>query len=149
MEDIIYILIGVLWLVFTFYTQQKKRKLKEASREKEEIPPSRNILEELFGEIENETLPPVSQPTPAPNFPRKYTFEDQYEARGIQSIEKSGKEYHNENKTTPFAQSGRMFTHIEVLDGIRSLNNENSVLREEFDLRKALIYQAILDPPYL
>jgi len=149
MEDIIYILIGVLWLVFTFYTQQKKRKQKEASREKEEAHPSRNILEELFGEIEHETPPPVSQPTPAPPFPRKLTFEDQYEVRGIQSIEKSGKEYHTETKTTSVAQSGRMFTHIEALDGIRSLNNENSVLREEFDLRKALIYQAILDPPYL
>ena len=148
MEDIIYILIGVLWLVFTFYTQQKKRKLKEASREKEEAHPSRNILEELFGEIEDEK-PPASQPTPEPSFPRRLTFEDQYESKGIHSIEKSGKEYHNESKATPAAQRGRMFTHIEALDGIRSLDNENSVLREDFDLRKALIYQAILDPPYL
>ena len=56
MEDLIYILLGLAWLFFTFYTQYRKKKQRELqsskSTDSEHTPQKKSLLEELFSENE-------------------------------------------------------------------------------------------------
>ena len=169
MEDLIYIIIGVLWLVFTFYTASKKKKQKQQEQanpsQSSQKPPGKNILEELFGKTElfEEKAKPVhpysSTEVVFDDFESEsfensdsVTFEDEYEDKGISSIETVGNKYYSEADKVSFqelvkqAQSHRisetdsMDFHIE--------DHKDKIIKKDFNLRKALIYQAILERPY-
>jgi hypothetical protein len=159
MEDLIYILLGLLWLVFTFYSQSKKRKEKQLKAEKQsqqqQEDGGRSILEDIFGDMEEEPKEiEIIEQTPKPK-PYKNSFEDQYEDIGIASIDKTGKNYHTEAdnliKETSILNQEEIQEQelVSENNNIRSLEGKHKRGNNNFNARKALIYQAIMDTPYI
>ncbi len=169
MEDLIYIIIGLLWLVFTFYTSSKKRKQKQqektrpsqTSQESQE----QNILEELFGktEIYKQKADPLhpysdneliyeSSEFESVDSEDSVTFEDEYENKGISSVETVGNRYYSDADKTSYqelvkrAQSHRI-DNIETED-LYNEEPDDNIIKKDFNIRKAVIYQAILERPY-
>ncbi len=158
MEDLIYILLGLLWLVFTFYSQNKKRKekqLKAEQQQEQEEDSSKSILEDIFGNMEEEPKKiEVIEPAPRSKTFKK-NFEDQYKDLGIDSVEKTGKNYHTK-AVNPIKETSILKQNIiekqeivSKINKIRSFNGKSKKGNNNFDLRKALIYQAIMDTPYI
>ena len=155
MEDVIYIIIGLLWLVFTFYTQSKKKKQREAQKGKpaqtsSETPKS--FFEQIFSEqpatqgefqeILNE--PDIEYPDFEETDEAPSSFVEEYEKMGIKSLEET-----------------RLKNYGSGIGGIGDIDHEseedfdpeNLIEREhkqglEFDLRKAVIMAEILERPY-
>jgi hypothetical protein len=155
MEDLIYIIIGVLWLVFTFYTASKKKKQqqqKTASKPTESSQPTTqpNILDEIFGEdtsVVFDDFPEEEQETEV-----NFTFEDEYEDKGIQSVETFGNKYFSDTENVSFKDLVRRAQEerIEEADTVdlHIEDEDDGIIKKDFNLRKALIYQAILERPY-
>jgi len=81
------------------------------------------------------------------------TFEDEYENKGIRSIETVGNKYYSEGgdkisfqELVKQAQSQRI-VDIETAD-LHIEDHQDKIIKKDFNLRKALIYQAILERPY-
>jgi hypothetical protein len=147
MEDLIYILIGVIWVAASIYQVSRKRKEKARSQlpaghsaqtapRKQE---GRSLLEELLNgqqvripepaiveleEQESKMLNPPVQNKPL-------TFQEEYARYGLKGLEAS----HKQNiRNTP--------------DKIKIKTTPKKVKNVPFNLRKAIIYKAILEPPY-
>ena len=169
MEDWIYIVIGLLWLVFTFYTSSKKRKQKLQEKPKpsqtSHDSSEKNILEELFGKTEinkqhTDPLRPYSgnelvfegAEVENDDFTDTETFEDEYEDKGINSIETVGNRYYSDANKTSFqevvkqAQSHRI-DEVDAVD-LHIEEPDDEIIKKDFNLRKAVIYKAILERPY-
>ncbi len=169
MEDLIYIIIGLLWLVFTFYTSTKKRKQKQQERSspshETQASPEQKIMDELFGKKEifkDETDPlrPYSgnelvydnSEIVRDDFSGSETFEDEYEDRGIKSVETNGESYYSDAEKNSFqelvkrAQSHRI-DEVDTVN-LHIEHPDDKIIKKDFNLRKAMIYQAILESPY-
>ena len=150
MEDYIYILVGVIWLAASVYNATKKNKKKAASPSKESarsesksgMTEARSLLDELLGgqdvripaphEEEHIYEPDIFEAeteTPTPSFQREYT---NMGLKGLEAL--SGEEI----KTTD---------RIEFIDEMKSLKKRGR-RQNKIDLRKAIIYSAILERPY-
>jgi hypothetical protein len=155
MEDVIYIVLGLLWLIFTFYIQSKKKKQREAQQSN--APPQspqspKSFFDQLFVEqtpvpepVDEEITEPEVVKAEAPKTQRRRsTFEEEYEKLGIKSLEDtqlrfqgsqgvdSGK--NNLEKKHEF-DPGKQ-GEVEAEEGL------------EFDLKKAVIMAEILKRPY-
>lgn len=151
MEDFIYILIGVLWLGASIYRASQKKKEKEKAKNPANVPPqsesreskARSLIEELLGGQEV-------------NVPEPEVQEVIYAEPVVMEVDDHGlsKSFQNE-----YAKKG--FGSLESLsaEGVSSLNRidfkdqmplqENKPSKQiTIDLRKAIIYQAILERPY-
>lgn len=155
MDDYIYILIGLLWLVFTFYVQSKKQKKKRESRQSTPRQSSsekpRTILEQLFTEeISPEPDTPVFDDefmdVPVVEKTETITFENEYKKMGMESVEEFEREkYHKEAQpsiTDPLKREH------ETPYSITSSLTEEMHDSLEFDIRKAVIFAEILKRPY-
>jgi hypothetical protein len=151
MEDFIYILIGVVWLGASIYRASQKRKEKARPKASATSTPAsttreskaRSLLEELLGGQEVSIPEPEVQEV-------EYAEPMRMEVEELDSSNSFHKEY------AKFGYGG-----VETLttEGVSSLGriifkdqmpvNENKTSRHRnIDLRKAIIYQAILERPY-
>ena len=151
MEDYIYILIGVIWLAATIYkaTQKKKQKAQQnkpvtsTTPENTHRTETRSLIEELLGGQQ------VSIPEPA-------VIETEYSDQMFEEVEANKPSGIFQSEYAKLGHSG-----LEALsaEGVSSLGNITShdVMKEQkkktsgpikIDLRKAIIYSAILDRPY-
>ncbi len=152
MEDFLYILILVLWVVFTIYNKNRKKKQEastgkpvqqDARRDTSQQRP-RSILEQiLMGE----------EPIPIP-------YEEHDQASEIQSfdsfedepIKKDNKEQISDNSSSkiydfdPAKEAESLPMHFEYNED--PFANIDTCKRFDFDLRQAVIFSEILNRPY-
>jgi len=151
MEEIIYILIGVIWLAATIYKASQKNKKKAgpqhtaspSTEEESNITDTRSLIEEL---LEGQRL----------RIPEPEVREARIPEPMIREVEenKPARSFQNE-----YARFG--FRGLETLsgEGVSSLGDikfEDHMKEDEktssgpvkIDLRKAIIYSAILERPY-
>ena len=151
MEDFIYILIGVIWLAASIYkaTQKKKQKAQQnkpvtpSTPESAYRPETRSLIEELLGGQQ------VSIPEPA-------VIETEYSDPMFEEVEANKSVESFQSEYTKLGHRG-----LEALsgEGVSSLGNitfEDVMKKQKnktsgpvkIDLRKAIIYSAILERPY-
>jgi len=164
MEDLIYILLGLVWVVFAIYRNQQKKKLREASKphpESEETPLETTGYERNTASLFEEILLGQKVTVPAPEEdhitiwdqkenektwdagdPSSHTsqdFEDEYNLAGITSVE----EHDRPVAETAFSEAKDRVLEVEILD-----DDGKQKRGFEFDLKKAIIYSVILDRQY-
>jgi hypothetical protein len=156
MEDVIYIVLGLLWLVFTFYTQSRKRKQREAQKSKPTAQSSetpKSFFEQIFTEapspveLDEEPIPEADliQTEVIQDKRIRSTFEEEYEKMGIKSLEDTELRIQNFKAE----ESGKI--NLEKKHGFESEFESDFDKEEglEFDLKKAVIMAEILERPYL
>jgi len=151
MEDYIYILLGVVWIIYAVYRANQKKKAKQRTPETEPTSGSetqnemRSLLEGILtGEVTNAPKP------------------SSYIDESLSAITEVQPEYENVDiktdyklDTIPIEERERLVEdeYLE-LSFSQIFNNEDSeqeLEREDidFDLRKAIIYSEILNRPYM
>jgi hypothetical protein len=146
MDDIIYILIGIAWIVYAAYRANKKQKKPQPARQEatpERPKPFRTILQEMMQEDSQEDYTPESE---------------SYDERAIEE---------SQRQKTLYAQPTPILETIPSEEGISAFDygkkgpfgfsydsseeEDTEKLYAEgfrFDIRKAIIYSAILNRPY-
>ena len=145
MEEFLPILIGIIWLVYTFYTKGKKKPAaRKPANEPQKTRQIESIISELFGEkIETSEM--------------EQSFES-YDPLELEP-EEGEEEYVVRQTPIPFLQN-EMSEFIEEgehvfdsnLESTPELESDNIDYKDEireFNLRKAVIYSEILNAPYL
>lgn len=141
-EDFIYILIGIIWIVFSIYqAKKKKQKSSQPSPEKK-----KSFFETLLDEVakENQQAEPItdfqndfgsSTPETAVNTidENKFSYDDYYEERNYEEAEEVVIEEGPPAKPSTIRK-------LKPLPGKKR--------KIKFDLRKAVIYSEILKPRY-
>jgi hypothetical protein len=151
MEDYIYIIIGIIWIVFSVIKGSQKNKKIHTTDYEEDIPEKRSALEEFLEEL----LPPMEK--------KEVTYES-YDDEAIAELSEaipekymaySGmnwEEYsHDEDKSVQVKKHSRpLISKSEDEDTVEASDDESSysITWEAFDLRKAVIFSTILERPY-
>lgn len=159
MDDLIYLLLFVAWIVFAIYRNNQKKKLREQQKAKSTSGEPEDMQKESPGTLLEEILlgEQVTRYEEEPAYEVEDTsritgektiyedkrtpmdFDDEYNLRGITSIEESdlntGKERSEEGKIP--------LEKIQIMDF-----DEKEKEPFEFDLRKAVIYSEILNRRY-
>ena len=162
MEDFIYILLGIVWIVFSVIKGTQKKKTQQYEQDSEGDSETRGGLEQWLEEF----LPPTPKPaeveeTYYPSFDDDVTsFEHEqnnieFEHEGALEA-KSYKFYDGtlEDITTDIVSLEEMDDLSHIL--YKNDEDQSEVFhekidadwRENFSLKKEIIYQAILDRPY-
>ena len=143
-EDFFYILIGIVWIAFSIYQGQKKKKQKSSaiiSPSKttiffetllDEVTDKNQVNEEIYNS-ESESRPEIIKQEERIYEENKFSYDDYYEERNYEEAEDVL------IKKEPLAKSE--FDHSS-----RTSLNKTRKLR--FDLKKAVIYSEILKPKY-
>jgi hypothetical protein len=149
MDDFIYILALIAWVIFAFYrnSQKKAEKARQAQRQKPrpEQMPLPTLEEIILGrepvyEPEPEPLPEAVTVMSDGTSPvlRETAFEREYNLRGITSIEEMDKPFKAEaSNAAPAPKDAVEETMPAWREGLR-----------EFNARQAVIYAEILNRPY-
>lgn len=145
MEEFLPILIGIIWLAYTFYTKGKKKRTPERQKsESQKTTPVESIISELFG-VNFETSS------------REKSFES-FDPVELE-LEEMEDEYVFGQTPSPFLQN-EMSEFVEEGQHVFENSFENDLELEsdnidykgeiqEFNLRNAVIYSEILNAPYL
>lgn len=148
MEDYIYILGFIAWIAYSFYSAAQKKKKKEIrqrpayepapySEPQETNKPGRSVFEELFGENFEEIHEEFEEPQiNKDSMPEKQI--QYYQQPAYQEIEAT-------NHTILVSQLTDSETPVSAS---LELFNKTTNHSDAFDLRKAVIYGAILERPY-
>ncbi len=151
MDDLIYILALIAWVIFAFYrnSQKKAEKARQAQRQKPrpEQMPLPTLEEILLGKEPAYEPEPEPEPVPEPVIVmsdgtspvlRETSFEKEYNLRGIASIEEMDK---------PFRTETRMAAAESKDEEDEAAPAWRESLRD-FNPRQAVIYSEILNRPY-
>ncbi len=166
MEDYIYILIGILWIVFSVIKANKKAKqpTEELDNEyeyEESHTPERTTFDELLEEFLGEkALGKKENPRPVPSVLGNDADLFTAETETYKSIlEDSGEDIANIGQDIAFmgepiyeldgTEDAMFIEDAESKDGMYYNQPEHVLnVKKDFDLRKAIIYNAIIDRPY-
>ncbi|NTW23103.1 MAG: hypothetical protein HGA37_00275 [Lentimicrobium sp.] len=160
MDDFLYIIIGILWVAYSLYSNKQKQDKKRAAREAQgipstqESPPKRSLLEEiLMGELR-----PV-QPTPealeeewepeytnAPEAVSLETIKTEAESLEVITDEVPANYFEKEYAGRKEERSDNLHADNETID--ETEEHEFEIARN-FDIRTAVIYAEILNPRYI
>ncbi len=153
MEDVIYILIGIAWVLYTVYNQNQKQKRKQAevktSDDYSKIEdPRKSIFEEKLNlEQMFKFDDPVEEYLDSP-----YSEIDVVEKKDETSYfkaEKEGVSAFQDEVETDTAGIVDEIKHMEEEDKWNDLTLEHDDDIADFDARKAVIFSEILNPPYI
>jgi hypothetical protein len=159
MDDLIYILALVAWVGYAFYKNSKKVKKNMPGRQEAESAPQkpdfRTLLEEMLMGEEARQAPWTEQQPPVTKGAYEYgNYEDvlekipegPYETFENQSLETV------ESLEVADPERAVMYNYNESLQQMSPIyadtGTEEGRVREAFDLRKAVIYSAVLNRPY-
>lgn len=143
-EDYFYILIGIIWIAFSIYQGQKKRKQKtspQTTTEKkkgffetllDEVTEKNQQFEETFSYDDMQDTEPVKSDGDVFE-EKKFSYDDYYEERNYEEAEDVI------IKNEPLAQP----TYNQKLKP-----NPRKKRKPRFNLKKAVIYSEILKPKY-
>jgi hypothetical protein len=144
MEELLPLIIGILWLVYTIFGKNKKKKARRAQPEKQEVQKSPSILEQLLTDSD------VINPQPV-DFYDEPEEEDQIESAEEEIIEPKKKyEPFLRGELADFVTEGQSIivpSEDEISD--EKLDSEIEYEKLDFDLRKAIIFSEILNAPYI
>ena len=143
-EDILYILIGIIWVAFSIYQAKKRKKQKSASQP--DANKKKGFFETLIDEFTeqnqskaevayDEDLPVAEAVVKLENEyeEEKYTYDDYYEEG-------------NYNEADDVISTTEPSTQQITKQELKSHLTKNKKLR--FDLKQAVIYSEILKPKY-
>jgi len=147
MEELLPVLIGIIWVAYTLYNKgQKKKVIKQPhGSEKSESKPLSLFEQILMGEEIKVSQPYVdySEPevlTPAPI--KEIKYDKQKKSPRPFLVEELNQFGGEGQSVSSFAQNEKTIEDI--------LNEQDLELAEiDFDIRKAIIYSEILNPPYI
>ncbi|MBP6977958.1 MAG: hypothetical protein PHD61_06965 [Bacteroidales bacterium] len=153
MEDWIYILLGIVWIVYAAYRSNQKQKKKVTAPPQHASPPQPaadhqpSTLETVFQEILGESA----------SLETTYPVEaESYDERTIQELELEKRLYNKQEiplETIPTEEGISAFRY----DGDKTTvflsggDEEDTAVSKEFlpfDLRKAILYSEIMNRPY-
>jgi len=159
MDDFLYILIGIAWVAYSFYSNKQKQDRKKAARELQgkpvpqptQAPTVKSILEEiLMGEVK-----PVERPVEA----KIEEFEPEYlptteavssetirtEAESLEVIADEVPANYFEKEYAAHNEGERVVSQFDHEPEIET-DEPGSEIARDFDLRTAVIYAEILNP---
>lgn len=166
MDDFLYILIGIIWVVYSLYAnkqkQQKKRVLEEQRRQQQsgdvvQQEPSRprSIIEQIL-DPEPEVITSEAEYYEEETSPQEaYSYETsdhKTPAPAYQSLESLTEEVSANYFENQYAtrKEENYYDNKEMSESANYAGEkEQDDLLEEFDLRKAVIYSEILNPRYI
>jgi hypothetical protein len=143
MEDLLPILIGIIWVAYTLYNKGKKKKViqQPIKQEKRESKPLSIFEQILMGEE-------IKIPQPYSD------YIEPVETKPIEPIEehvekkrKSPSPFLSE-ELAQFMQEGQSVSKEKMIGEILH-EQELEPVEMDFDIRKAVIYSEILNPPYI
>lgn len=143
MEELLPLIIGIAWLVYTIYNKNKKKEAKKQHPVSggEESAPS--IIEQLFTGV---TVP--EQPYKEYDEPFEDGVDEEYDEVVIEPKENPSPFLITE--LADFAEEGQAaFTRLDNVMMEDDLNEEDQFEKEDFELRKAIIFSEILNAPYI
>jgi hypothetical protein len=145
MEELLPLLIGVIWLIYTIYNRGKKRGVKKQQPANEEEIKTPSILEQLL------TGDDIFEPQP------EEFAEESVEPQRVSSYDDEKQEEQKE-KATPFLKT-ELAQYVNekqqsTVSSTKHIKAEKSISefevdQLEFDLRKAIIFSEILNAPYI
>lgn len=150
-EDFIYIILGLAWIIFSFYKAKKKKKEKEAQSQTSE---KKSFVESLLNEMglqDEQEDPHFSEPyredinqdelelNPSANeeVEKVLSYDDYYEEGNYNSID----DVIEKEPQMPIKKTGGT-------NKIPDKSFANAKIRKNIDLRKAVIYSEILKKVY-
>ncbi len=159
MDNFLYIIIGIVWVVYSLYTskqkQQKKREMEAQLKGQPHSEPvhqkPRSIIEQLLDPDHEFSVPPAVpydeyedavEPIPARNisvFPKN---------KSLEVIKDEVNEDYFENQYLSRGETNYYDTR-EKLAASQDVIPMMEDLVEDFDLRKAVIFSEILNPKYI
>ncbi len=157
MEDFIYILIGIAWIAYSVYNQGQKQKRKQQAKSPVETEEETPDIEQKLKSFLDKKL----------NFDKILDFEEQteeyidspYSAIDIVEEKDESEYFKAETEGVSAFESEPEAKAVEVMDykmgeteeQEESNNPLEGIFSEtgEFDLKKAIIYSEILNPPYI
>lgn len=159
MEELLPLIIGILWLVYTFYTKGQKKKSAERTPAGRKAADKPSFLEQLLAgegiqlespepEYDDETYhyEPIDEPEPVAS------REEIGKSSPFLNMELSGyvEEGQSQFKEAFAIDEKEEFIHDEIEDvEVYNLRSELSLEMHDFDLRKAVVFSAILEAPYI
>ncbi len=149
MEDLIPLIIGVLWLLYTFYSRGQKKKARKEPYNAEKKADKPTFLEQLLAgegfQLEADDPDEPLEPIPYEQPETVAAYKARKEAKTpFLSAELS--DYGEEGQS----QFGRVLMEEEEEDENWQFSPlETGMDPDEFDLRKAVVYSAILEAPYI
>ena len=160
MDDFLYIIIGILWVVYSLYTnkqkQQKKRMMEEQRRQVEvpEAAPRRSLLEELL-DAEVKLPEPIVEAEEEQYEPEYNNTVEAWSAENIVPENESLEKIEEEVSASYFEQQYNLRARVDTVKPDRvhpafsEEDEEMADFDEDFDLRKAVIYSEVLNPRYI
>lgn len=163
MDDFLYILIGIVWVVYSLYNNKQKQDRKKAARELSEtsrpVPPARpkrSLFEEiLMGEVLQVPEPQeVTIEPPVKEFTRKATAEEvdvrKTEAQSLEYItEEVPADYFDQQYTDRKEEKSKVALFDDNTKSEAESNEQEFEIAGNFDLKTAVIYAEILNPRYI
>lgn len=150
-EDYLYILLGIVWVIFSYYKAQSKKKAKESQNSNKESKPS--FLETLINEmgLKAEEEPVYADPVYGDDIPiEKSQTSSINEDDNITSKVFSYDDYYEESNYSPTSDVNDKkptIKDVKVTTTI-SRNNTSKNMVRKVDLKKAIIYSEILKKRY-
>lgn len=149
MEDFIYVLALIAWVIFAFYRKSQKkaataREAQQRPEPQEEYTPMPTLEEILLGkeqapEWKPATVPGTFNTDGTPPVFAETDFEREYNLKGITSIEEMDKPFVMKESRASDIQDDKVLMEKETVEDWRN----------RVDLRQAVIYSEILNRPYV
>ncbi len=151
MEDLIPLIIGILWLLYTFYSRGQKKKARREQDPGNRSTQKPSFLEQLLAgegiQFETEPLEEPEEDIPYEPLEEQMTVAEYRE-------KKYGSPFLDDELST-FKEEGQLqFMEApmddESDDGTRQFSPaELHAYAQDFDLRKAVVFSVILEAPYI
>lgn len=161
MDNFLYIIIGIVWLAYSFYSNNQKKQRMKAEQEARKsgqpvVPPparTRTLLEELLDPQPPVVVPPAEAEEewvqPEVFFPVDARSAEviQPEAQSLERIVEEVSESYFEQQ---YAERNRKKDDIRVIqpEEVAPVNIVEYIVDDDFDLRRAVIFSEILNPRY-
>lgn len=178
MDDILYVILGVIWLAWSLYSNKQKaerKRMEQAKREAEVrrnttsetvVPPvvqpgyepvkpvhkspERSVLEEIFGEYIPQEEADEDTYTPEVDEKSWQRKMADYSASEVQSLEEIKEEIPADYFNKLYDKEYKTVEQQVIKTSEdEEEDTQNTVSQEDFDLKKALIYSEILRAPYI
>ncbi len=158
MDDFLYIIIGILWVVYSLYTSKQKKERRRALEEQRKaggpvVQPKRSIIEEFLDP--EGSKPEITEDEYSREIFQGGTMEER-EAEVLETFveNQSLETIEEEVSAAYFEQQYRARARVDTVmpDRVQPMIAEEEFAdnqEEEFDLRKAVIYAEILNPRYV
>jgi len=152
MEELLPLIIGILWLVYTFYTKGQKKKSTRDSAPGERTGSKQSFLEQLLATDGLQVSPPEPE-----IYEDEFDYEPDEQAQPVpQPVKDKGyKSPFLDAELSGYAEEGQaQFKAAFSLDEEEDQEGyfQPSELNQQigdFDLKKAVVFSAVLDAPYI